>query len=310
MKKNILVTGSHRSGTTWVGKIMAKAKGAHYVHEPFNLSPELERKHSPLSYWFEYLDDETSREHQNKVKDYVNSFSTVLHVNTIKRLVQIRRLGKLRKYFKDIVNRPLADRTIIKDPIAIMSAEWIYKNHDVDVVVLIRHPAAFVASIKVKNWHFDFAQYEKQHALMKKHLSNYKAIINEFANNKKDIIDQGILLWNTIHEVILNYQNKYEKEWHFVKHEDLSADPILEFGKLFSGLGLDFDSKVQAYVNVTSNSEQNSDIVKKSTAIANVNRNSSENIKAWKKRLSEDEIERIKTGTKGLWEKFYVEDDW
>ena len=34
--KPILVTGAHRSGTTWVGKMLALAPGVGYVHEPFN----------------------------------------------------------------------------------------------------------------------------------------------------------------------------------------------------------------------------------------------------------------------------------
>ena len=32
----ILVTGAHRSGTTWVGKMLALAPGIGYVHEPFS----------------------------------------------------------------------------------------------------------------------------------------------------------------------------------------------------------------------------------------------------------------------------------
>ncbi|HUH21151.1 MAG TPA: hypothetical protein VLZ09_04715, partial [Gaiellaceae bacterium] len=35
-KRPILVTGAHRSGTTWVGKMLALAPGVGYVHEPFN----------------------------------------------------------------------------------------------------------------------------------------------------------------------------------------------------------------------------------------------------------------------------------
>ena len=32
----ILVTGSHRSGTTWAGQMLATAPGIGYIHEPFN----------------------------------------------------------------------------------------------------------------------------------------------------------------------------------------------------------------------------------------------------------------------------------
>jgi len=35
-KTKILVTGSHRSGTTWVAKMIANSPSVGYIHEPFN----------------------------------------------------------------------------------------------------------------------------------------------------------------------------------------------------------------------------------------------------------------------------------
>jgi len=35
-KNPILVTGSHRSGTTWVGKILALSPEVGYIQEPFH----------------------------------------------------------------------------------------------------------------------------------------------------------------------------------------------------------------------------------------------------------------------------------
>lgn len=35
--KNILVTGSHRSGTTWIGQMLSQDKNTMYVYEPFNI---------------------------------------------------------------------------------------------------------------------------------------------------------------------------------------------------------------------------------------------------------------------------------
>ena len=61
---------------------------------------------------------------------------------------------------------------------------------------------------------------------------------------KKDIIDQGILLWNTIHDTIAYYQKKYKHQWYFVKHEDLSISPLSEFKKMFSKVNLILDSNV------------------------------------------------------------------
>ncbi len=46
--KPILVTGAHRSGTTWVGKMLALAPGVAYVHEPF--SPRTPKGLSPAGF--------------------------------------------------------------------------------------------------------------------------------------------------------------------------------------------------------------------------------------------------------------------
>jgi len=36
-QKPILVTGSHRSGTTWAGKMISACPNVGYIHEPFNI---------------------------------------------------------------------------------------------------------------------------------------------------------------------------------------------------------------------------------------------------------------------------------
>jgi len=46
--KPILVTGAHRSGTTWVGKMLALPPGVAYVHEPF--SPRTPKGLSPAGF--------------------------------------------------------------------------------------------------------------------------------------------------------------------------------------------------------------------------------------------------------------------
>jgi hypothetical protein len=296
MKRNILVTGSHRSGSTWTGNVIAKARKVRCVHEPFNIA--ISRNNSPLSYWFECLIDSPIK-HQIKSKTYINSFYKVFHIDNFKKTLKIRSLRGLYYYLADLKGR-ITDRTIIKDPIAIMSTEWMYRNYNIDIVVLIRHPAAFVASIKIKDWQYDFTNFLDQPVLMNTYLKSYEALINDFSSNKKDIIDQGILLWNTIHETIAYYQSKYGNDWYFVKHEDLSTDPIVEFNKMFSKIGLTFDADVENYINETTKSKKQS----------NLKRNSIENIKTWKKRLSNDEIQRIKIGTDKVWKKFYTENDW
>ncbi|MDO6760241.1 sulfotransferase domain-containing protein [Tamlana sp. 2_MG-2023] len=306
MKKNILVTGSHRSGSTWTGKVIARAPKVRYIHEPFNIS--LKRNNSPFKFWFEFLTD-SSQEHQERSKSYINSFYTVFNNDKLNEFIKIRTAKSLYHFLYDLKTR-YSYRTIFKDPIAIMSTEWIYKNYDIDIVILIRHPAAFVASLKVKGWQFDFNNFLNQPLLMNTYLKDYETLIHDYSKNKKDIIDQGILLWNIIHDTIDYYKNKYSNEWYFVKHEDLSLNPEQEFRKMFSKIGLTVDSNVENYIFTSTNKNMDSNVILNSTEVFDTSRNSKENIKTWQKRLSNDEIKRIKIGTKPVWKKFYTEKDW
>jgi len=198
------------------------------------------------------------------------------------------------------LKKRITDRTLIKDPIAIMSAEWLYNSMNCDVVISIRHPAAFIASLKVKKWEFDFNNYLNQDALMKRYLVYYYDEIREYSNNKKNIIEQGILLWNTIYATIHQYKEKYQNEWYFVRHEDLSNDPLIEFKNMFDYLNLEFHESVKDEIINSSTAKNESDL----------KRNSKENIFNWKNRLSEHEITLIKEKTKPTWTKFYTEKDW
>ena len=57
----ILVTGSHLSGTTWVGRMLTYPNAVGYIHEPFNVQDDIRRLNgttAPFRYWFTYLNDE------------------------------------------------------------------------------------------------------------------------------------------------------------------------------------------------------------------------------------------------------------
>jgi len=70
MKKTILITGSHRSGTTWVGNILTAASKTANIHEPFNINPML---FNPCSFehWFQYIDESNEDTYYEKVRDVI-----------------------------------------------------------------------------------------------------------------------------------------------------------------------------------------------------------------------------------------------
>lgn len=300
MKKPILVTGSHRSGSTWVGEVIGASSHVGYIHEPFNIS--INRYNQPFDHWFEFISEFCGQEHQDKVEDYLKSFIGWPDSIAFKRMLNIEKLYDVYANMNDVFNlrRRFFQRTLFKDPIALLSSEWIYEKMHADILIVIRHPAAFIASLKVKNWQFDFSNFADQKNLMRVHLSDYKDVIEAYAHNQPEIVDTGIALWNALYTAVKHFEEKYQDKWYFVKHEDLSLNPIEEYKKIFSFLDLPFDKRVQDYVLKSTQAEKNS----------KTQRNSADNIHTWKNRLTAAEIEKIKKGTEPVWKHYYLEEDW
>lgn len=295
----IIVTGSHRSGSTWLGKMLSLTRKIKYVHEPFNKNYPLNSL-SPITYWFEYVTDSDSFERKNKFIKYLDEIIGLpYHYFTADLIIPIVKLKpKILKKKIGLIQKRLTKRYLIKDPICIFSADWIAREYRADVVVIIRHPAAFVASIKVKNWNHDFNDFLNQKKLINEVLKPFEDEIQNYATKQHDIIDQGIMLWNLIHYRIKDYQDKH-KNWIFVRHEDISEAPIEEFNKLYKKLKIkDFNLVKDEIINHTKLDK------------GGVYRNSKENIYNWKNRLSEEEISRIKIGTNEISKYFYTDKEW
>lgn len=293
-KKPIIVTGAHRSGTTWVGRMIALDKNIRYIHEPFNID---ERRIHPLKYWFEYISEQDSPERQKEVFDFINELLYFNAKGIYKDFKIMRGPRDVLRFGKDTLERSYK-RPLIKDPIAVMSTDWLAQQIDADVVALIRHPAAFVASLKVKKWSHVFDHFTEQAALMKV-LHPYADQIKEYTKSPPDIIDQGILLWNLTYYRINQFKEVYP-EWIFVRHEDLSLDPVNEYKKIYTKLDLNFTSRVEKKI-IESTSSSKAEHLK---------RDARKNISTWKKRLTENEIERVKIGTEKIAPVFYTEADW
>jgi hypothetical protein len=296
LKENILVTGSHRSGTTWVGQVIASAKNIRYIEEPFNKSFHKEKV--PFENMYEYINN-NSLGNQFIAKKHLESYYRLFSKLNWIQIKKIRSWNNGVVFFKDIFKR-FYYRTLFKDPIALFSTEWIYENFNCKIVVLIRHPAAFVGSLKIKNWNFDFNNLKNQPQLLEILPNDFVLKIFEFSETQKDIIDQGILIWNIFYYIINQYQEKYFDQWYFIKHEDISMNPMEEFKKLFLFLELKMDKNTEEFIKVTSNSNLNKDLF----------RNSEKNIYTWKTRLTSEEILRVNIGTENIWKKFYSESDW
>lgn len=301
----ILVTGSHRSGSTWVGRMIAKSPTIRYIHEPFN--PDAFKPGicaARFEHEFTHVCAENAATYQNDLKrclEFRYDFSKGLKVvRTSKDAVRL-----LRDSGRFAISRWRKARPLVKDPHAVFSAEWLVRTFDMDIVVLVRHPAAFVGSIKKAGWSFRFEQFMEQPLLMQHHLRRFEAEIEAVAMKPANIVDQGILLWNVIHDVILKYRNDHP-DWILIRHEDISNKPDSAFFNIFQRLDLNYSDSVRRAIADFSG-PHNPD---KQHSRKEIRRDSKSNIWTWEKRLTPDEIHRVREQTKVIASHFYSEEDW
>lgn len=300
MKNNlpILVTGSHRSGTTWIGKTISQHPRVKYVHEPFNVDWPNKTMGLKLDTWFSHYQS------SNQKEEIYTAFNDLLNPSPLKYALTVCQETGLdiktpMRFAKHLLfHRLFRPRIMVKDPIALLSAEWLYETFDFKVIVMIRNPFAFVGSLKVAGWEeFDFENLRKQEYLMRGFLYKFSDAVESMCIRRDhyDLVDRAALLWNILHFVILEYQRKHS-DWLFVKHEEIATDPEQGFRQIFDYLQLDVDDNIMKYIrNHTS---------KKNPAVAESTsyqpRNSKLSLYTWQERLSSEEIERVKIATRDI----------
>jgi hypothetical protein len=198
-------------------------------------------------------------------------------------------------------------RPLLKDPIALFSAEWLADTFGMDVVVLIRHPAAFASSLKRLGWTFPFPDLLAQPQLLRTHLAPFEDDIRRVHAAPDDVIEHAVLIWRILHYVILKYRLRHP-DWVFVRHEDLSLRPADEFRALFVRLGLDFRPEVRRTVEAFTSRENASEAP--AGAVHELRRDSRANVWNWAQRLRPEEIARVRAGTEDLARRFYPEPGW
>jgi len=192
----------------------------------------------------------------------------------------------------------------MKDPIALLSAEWLAETFGMDVVVLIRHPAAFAASLKRLGWKHSFATFIQDGGVPEV-VRPYEAEIREQAERPAEIMAQAALLWRLLYNAVDGYRDRHP-DWAFVRHEDASAEPVATFERLYAQLGLDFTPAAREAIARASAPENPAALA---TPYA-VELDSAASLGRWRDELTAEEVETLRERTRDVWPRFYSDEDW
>ena len=300
----ILVTGAHRSGTTWVGKMLALAPGTGYAHEPFSPLTDPGLSPAPFDRFYTYVTAENEARYLpglRRTLAFAYDWRAQLPaVRTVRGAARTARdaaaFARARRRFA---------RPVMKDPIALLSAPWLHERFGMAVVLTVRHPAGFAGSLRRLDWSFRFETFLDDERLLRDRLGPFEAELREQVRSPGDFVAQVALLWRILYTQVDDYRRSFP-EWAVVRHEDLSRDPAGGFETLYRGLGLPFTPGVAA--SILAHSAPAGPV--RHPSAHEVRMDSAATIESWRQRLSPGELDRLHEAVQDVSHRFYDDDEW
>jgi hypothetical protein len=282
--------------------MIAQEPSIRYIHEPFNISKLPCYCGVTFDHWFYYISSANESEFREHLAHAIHpTFNRISLMNLATEMKATKRIRPLTKYISSFFQK----RSLVKAPLALFSAPWLANTFDMDVVIVVRHPAAVISSYKSLNWSHPFSHFLKQPALMEEHLADFADEITDFARNEHDMVEQIALLWKLAHHMILKYRQA-NPDWIFVRHRDLARDPSYGFQEIFKQLNLPFSEKVRqkimnhsATINISGAENPYS-----------ISRHSGQTIWSWQNHLTPKDICRVRKRVEGVSEEFFKDEDW
>jgi hypothetical protein len=201
--------------------------------------------------------------------------------------------------------RLFRQRPLFKDPFAVFSLPWFIERLGFQVVVTVRHPAAFTSSLKRLHWPFQLEDLLAQSLLMRHWLEPFRADME--ALSPDDTLGRAALLWKMIYYVVNLYRQRYP-QIILVRHEDLSLEPLPGFRALYDVLGLAFTPRVEKGIIHLTHSENPKEVP--ITSVHAVKLDSRANLYHWRQRLSPAEITRVREITAEVAAQYYADATW
>lgn len=284
--------------------MLAAGGEAAYISEPLNIWHRPGVMRTPTRYWYTYICRENEGEFLPALRETLAfNYHTLAELRSLRSRKDFLRMGRDTKEF--IQGKLLDRRPLLKDPFAIFSIGWFARRLNSQIVITVRHPAAFVSSLKRLNWSFEFKDLLCQPLLMRDRLEPYREEME--AVPPDDIIAQGSLLWKLIYQTVADERQKGLRV-RLVRHEHLSLEPLDGFQHLYHSLGLEFNQRAERAILESSGADNPNEVSSRTAHSTRVN--SRVNVNNWKRRLQPEEIARVRQLTAEIADQYYPPESW
>lgn len=246
----IFVSGAIRSGTTFTGRVLSLPLEVDYIHEPYNQLRFQSGESDIRPYMRLAMDTERMRsyhEFSKRLFKYdIDLPNYVPKSDPFLKQISKRFIGSRGPFYLTLAKLNIFHRAaVIKDPTALFLTEYLYKYFHVKPVILIKHPISFVVSVvKRKKWLKSPSELSHQSDLIKDYFSDEPGY---FDKNWDSPIKSASAYWRILYKVLLSQSSNYP-DWHIVKHEEMSQDPVSFFNHLYNSLDLNWSDSIEKKV--------------------------------------------------------------
>jgi hypothetical protein len=215
-----MIAGTARSGTTWLGDIIASQFPCRVMFEPFHPGQVPQFRH------FKYFQYMRPREENSALWSYCHQLFT----------------GDIRnKWIDRQVEIIFPKYRLIKEIRANLFLKWIQmKFPEVPILFIMRHPCAVVSSRMDLSWATDedIFLFMSQPNLVDDYLIDYLDVIK----GAKTPEEKHAVIWCICNLVPIRQFRS--SELHVIFYEKLSLDPASEIPKIFQLLKHDYENTV------------------------------------------------------------------
>jgi hypothetical protein len=255
----MLIAGTARSGTTWLGELIASQVNCRVMFEPFQ--PRKVAAYRPFEY-FQYL--RPDQDHAG-----MQQFCTAVFTGRIRNWWIDQEVARLRPQYR-----------LVKEIRANLLLGWIARRFpEVPRLFIVRHPCAVVQSRLQLGWatDTDIASFLAQPDLVQDHLAEFLHLVQAARTDA----GKHAVIWCISHLVPL--RQFAAGGLPIVFYEDLVTQPTVEIPRVFGALGRPYESTVFDSLAVPSASTRGP-----SAGIAAADR-----ISGWQSTLSRAQIDEI-----------------
>lgn len=298
-KKKILILGTRRSGSTFLGKLLSfTIKKCAFIEEPFN---PVRGIRAINHVWYPYLGPMDQGNLTDAVKAVISlkkiAFkNSVVNINSRESSLNVSKKYLLKEIFKNESGESYIWRlarlilksnhfityqkarflpkssVLIKDSLMTLMLEYLSRQPELSLIFIFRDPEAFYLSMKIQGWAINTENFLNQKGLIKQHP-------DFLSYPKENKIDKILNEWIIVNTVALT-ELKRNKSIICVSHTRLANQPLNVISLLFKELNIEHMPNEKTVLKYTQGSHR-------SGKTKDVRRNSKDQLNKYKSRISE-----------------------